>query len=202
MSEKQNNLRLKIVSQPEELQQAFAVRALVYIGEQNCPWNEEFDGNDFSATQILGLINGEPVATARIRWFHEFAKLERLGIRKEFRGAGYGRQLLEYLIWVCRSKGFSHIYLHAQERLHHFYAQYGFISKGNRFYFSDHAYLAMSAYFPNFDQKVDLEINPLIVNRPEGRWDATGILERSANRNSMPSVFANSVIEEFIPSYF
>ena len=60
----------------------------------------------------------------------------------------------------------------------------------------------MSAYFPTFDQKVDLDINPLIVNRPEGRWDATGILERSANRNSMPSVFANSVIEEFIPSYF
>jgi len=39
-------LSLKVVSTVEELQQAFAIRSIVFMGEQRCPYNEEFDGND------------------------------------------------------------------------------------------------------------------------------------------------------------
>jgi predicted GNAT family N-acyltransferase len=83
---KASKLKLDIVKDSEQQQQTFAIRTLVYLGEQNCPWREEFDGNDYTATHVLGCVDGEPVATARIRWFGEFAKLERLAIRTEFRG--------------------------------------------------------------------------------------------------------------------
>ena len=129
------HLEIKIVSTPEEQLQAFAVRALVYMGEQNCPWAEEFDCNDYTATQVLGTIDGEPVVTARIRWFGTFAKLERLAVRAQYRGAGYGCALLEFLIDLCREKGFAQVYLHAQTRLQRFYEKSGFRRVGKPFCF-------------------------------------------------------------------
>ena len=107
MADNRQSISFRVASNFEELQRAFAVRALVYIGKQKCPWLEEFDGNDFTATQVLGLVNGEPIATARIRWFHRFAKLERLAVRAEFRAHGYGHALLQYLISLCQYKGYN-----------------------------------------------------------------------------------------------
>ena len=177
-----NKIEFKIVSSPEELHQAFSIRTLVYIGEQNCPWAEEFDGNDFTVTHIIGLIDGEPVATARIRWFGSFAKLERLAIRIEHRGGGLGHRLLRYLLDICREKGFTRIYLHAQSRLTAFYAGYGFCSIGSPFGFSDHAYVEMVASLGVDRRALTLASGPHVLNRPEGNWSCEGVLERSQDR--------------------
>ncbi|MBC8008111.1 MAG: hypothetical protein H7X76_08715, partial [Prolixibacteraceae bacterium] len=67
----------------EELSRVFAVRSAVYMAEQRCPYGEEFDGNDFSGTHLIGYVGDEPVGCLRIRYFAEFAKLERLAIRNE-----------------------------------------------------------------------------------------------------------------------
>lgn len=175
-------MEFKVVSTPEELQQAFAIRTLVYLGEQRCPWTEEFDGNDYAATQILGTIDGEPAATARIRWFGGFAKLERLAIRAEHRGRGHGHGLLRFLLDLCRQKGFGRVYLHAQARLERFYAGYGFARVGQPFVFSDHGYLEMLAEFDSPKPGLSLEAGPYVLNRPEGRWDEPGVLDLSAAR--------------------
>jgi predicted GNAT family N-acyltransferase len=183
-------LDLKVVSTPDELQQAFAVRALVYIGEQNCPWLEEFDGNDFSATQVLGTIDGEPVATARVRWFAGFAKLERLAIRAEHRGLGHGHALLRFLLDLCRKKGFSRLYLHAQARLERFYAGYGFARVGQPFVFSDYGYLEMVAELDDAGSILTLDDGPFVLNRPEGRWSEPGVLDFSISRAADQTVAA------------
>ena len=45
-----------------DIMQAMAVRSLVYMGEQACPYDEEYDGNDFAGTTHLVLRrNGEPI---------------------------------------------------------------------------------------------------------------------------------------------
>ena len=62
-----------------------AIRNSVYIGEQECPYEEEYDGNDLSATHLLAYIGDEPVGCLRLRFFADFAKFERIAIRKEFR---------------------------------------------------------------------------------------------------------------------
>ena len=174
--------KLSVGSTNEELLQTAMVRALVYIGEQKCPWREEFDGNDHAATQILGTMGSEPVATARIRWFADFAKLERLAIRSEYRGMGLGRDLLEYLLKLCREKGFTQVYLHAQARLEPFYKEYGFQKIGQDFAFSDHDYIQMIANFPKFPAALGLADGPHILNRPEGAWEEVGVLEHSLER--------------------
>jgi len=124
-------MNLQIARTSEQQSQAFAIRTLVYIGEQHCPWSEEFDDNDYSATHILGCIDDEPVATTIIRWFGDFAKLERIAIRTELRGNGFAHQVLQFIVEFCATKGYTKLYLHAQERLQHFYEEYGLNGPAN-----------------------------------------------------------------------
>ena len=61
------SITVSVVTTPEALAQAFAIRSQVYIGEQKCPYEEEFDGNDFCATHFVAYIDGEPAGTLRVR---------------------------------------------------------------------------------------------------------------------------------------
>lgn len=73
----------------DDLMRVVAIRSLVYLGDQACPYDEEYDGNDFAgATHLLLRKHGEPIGVVRLRWFADFAKLERLAIRAEYRGGG------------------------------------------------------------------------------------------------------------------
>ena len=69
----------------DDLMRVVSVRSAVYIGEQECPYDEEYDGNDMSGTHLLGYVGDEPAGCIRIRFFADFAKIERLAVRKEFR---------------------------------------------------------------------------------------------------------------------
>jgi len=53
----------------DDMMQVFAVRSSTYLSEQLCLYNEEFDGNDFCATHLLGLVDGDAAGCARIRYF-------------------------------------------------------------------------------------------------------------------------------------
>ncbi len=67
--DREHELRTKVVSTAEELMQVFAVRAAVYMAEQQCPYEEEFDGNDYCGTHILGLADGKPAGCVRTAFF-------------------------------------------------------------------------------------------------------------------------------------
>jgi predicted GNAT family N-acyltransferase len=173
-------ITIKIVENEEERLKAMLVRAIVYMHEQQCPYNEEFDLNDYTATQIVGMVSGEPVLTARIRYFSSYAKLERIAIRTEYRGRGYAHQLLQFLLSLCKQKGFSRFYLHAQERLRSFYARYGFKVIGEKFGFSDHAYVEMVLEEATKQIGIEQKIGrfPMLLNRPENNMKSAGPLER------------------------
>lgn len=170
-------LEIRVVRNEQELIKAFLVRGIVYMHEQNCPYDEEFDLNDFTSTQILGLVDGEPALTARIRYFSGFAKLERLAIREAYRGKGYGHALLQFMLRLCEQKGYREFYLHAQKRLEPFYEQYGFRRVGDNFHFSDHDYVEMYAHFPVSRAGLTVAHGPMVLNRPEGEWHRPGPLE-------------------------
>ncbi len=166
---------IKIVESLEELMQVVAVRAIVYMHGQDCPYDEEFDRNDFTSTQIIGYVDGEPALCGRIRYFGDFAKLERLAVREEYRGKGHGHELLRFMLEVCRRKGFRRILLHAQRRLEPFYREYGFVPTGKRFSFSKYEYVEMS-----LDADGSMAIrgaDPMELNRPENNPGFPGPLE-------------------------
>ena len=50
---RRNDVSVKVAGSIEEMMQAFTIRSAVFMADQNCPYAEEFDGNDFSATHVV-----------------------------------------------------------------------------------------------------------------------------------------------------
>ena len=171
-------LKIKVVENECEKMKTFLVRAIVYMHEQKCPYSEEFDLNDFTATQIIGQIDDEPILTARIRYFGDYAKFERLAVREEYRRKGYGHQLLQFMMRFARSKGYKKARLHAQVRLCPFYESYGFVPLNESFNFSEYDYQEMELDLKGNDIFSNKQMNPLIVNRPENDPYRPGPLEK------------------------
>jgi predicted GNAT family N-acyltransferase len=175
----------------EDMMRVMTLRGAVYMAEQDCPYEEEFDGNDFSATHLIGYIGNEPAACLRIRYFADFAKIERLAVRKEFRKTRLAFQLVRAGIELCRVKGYRRLYGHAQKRLVNFWSRFGFrtFDGGRELVFSDFDYVEMLLDAERHPQAISIGVDPYIMIRPEGRWHVPGILERSAIRPvTRPSV--------------
>jgi predicted GNAT family N-acyltransferase len=175
----------------DDLMRVAAIRNAVYIGEQECPYEEEYDGNDLSATHLLAYIGDEPVGCIRLRFFADFAKFERVAVRKEFRKSRAAIQLIHAGLKFCQKKGYARVIGHAQSRLASFWTRFGFRPMENRkhFVFSDYDYVEMVAELERDPDAITIETDPYVAIRPEGRWHVSGILERSSKRPvSAPSV--------------
>ncbi|MBU2511091.1 GNAT family N-acetyltransferase [bacterium] len=127
----------RIVTSQDDLLKVYSVRSIVFIEEQNCSYNIEVDGMDFTAMHILGVKDDEPFAAGRIRFLGEYVKFERLAIRKAYRGQGHGNQLLQFAMNAAREKGYSKYKLHAQVHALKFYEKHGFKAKGDVFLEAD-----------------------------------------------------------------
>lgn len=177
-------LSIAIARTFEDVMRVASVRSAVYIAEQRCPYEEEFDGNDFSATHLIGYVGNEPAACLRVRYFAEFAKLERLAVRREFRTTKLAVTIMRAGIELCRAKGYRRIYAHAQKRLLNFFDRLGFrpLEGGREFAFSDFDYVEIVLDTKPHPHAIALGADPYVLIRPEGRWHEPGILERSAAR--------------------
>lgn len=177
-------LSVTVVRSLEDIMRVMSIRSAVYIAEQKCPHDEEFDGNDFSATHLLGYVGDEPAGGLRVRYFANFAKIERLAVRQEFRHAGLGSQLVQAAVELCRVKGYQLIYAHSQKRLLDFWSQFAFrpLEGGREFVFSDFDYVEIVLDTTPHPKAISIGTDPYIMIRPEGRWHVPGILERSAVR--------------------
>lgn len=114
-----------------------AIRQVVFVEEQACPPEEEWDAWDATAMHYLATADGVPVATARWRVVpydgERMAKLERFAVLEDARGRGYGRRLVQHLIAEAAGAGFAVQMLHAQAHLEDFYRGFGFRPVGEEF---------------------------------------------------------------------
>jgi predicted GNAT family N-acyltransferase len=185
------DLSVTVARTLEDVMRVMTIRSAVYMAEQECPYNEEFDGNDFSATHLIGYVGNEPAACLRIRYFADFVKMERLAVRREFRNTRLSFKIVKAGIELCRAKGYRKIYGHSQKRLLNFWSRFGFSPfEGSReFVFSDFDYIEVALDLAPHPQAISIGVDPYIMIRPEGRWHVPGILERSALRPvTRPSV--------------
>ncbi|MBA2588648.1 MAG: GNAT family N-acetyltransferase [Alphaproteobacteria bacterium] len=161
-----------------------AIRNSVYIGEQECPYDEEYDGNDLSATHLLAYIGDEPVGCLRVRFFAGFVKFERMAIRKEFRRSRTAFLLSQAGLALARKKGYRLAYAHSQTRLIDFWSRFGFrpLEGSKKFIFSDFEYVEVVADLEPDPEAVTIGTDPYVLIRPEGRWHVAGILEQSNSR--------------------
>jgi predicted GNAT family N-acyltransferase len=178
------HISVRVARTMDDFMRAAVLRGAVFLGEQNCPYDEEFDGNDFTATHFVGYFGNEPAGCLRIRYFADFAKLERLVVRKEFRGRGLARGLVKSAVEFCRIKGYTRISCYAQKRLTTFWNKCGFSICDGRpeLVFSDFEYIEMVCHTKRADKTISFETDPYVIIRPEGSWHEAGILERSKAR--------------------
>ena len=130
-------MQIKPVKNEAEWQMARAIRQQVFVEEQACPPEEEWDTYDASSRHFIGICQSRPVATARWRvvtWQGSpAARLERFAILPDARGAGLGRELVAGIIQDAEAAGFSTHVIHAQAHLQSFYASFGFEPEGALF---------------------------------------------------------------------
>jgi predicted GNAT family N-acyltransferase len=187
---------VRIARNLDDLLMVFTIRASVFIAEQNCPFAEEFDGNDHCATHFIGFVEGEPAGCLRVRFFSDFVKLERLAVRKNFRRSALAFDLVRAGIDFARRKGFTRFYGHSREGLDSFWARFGAkpLPDREKFVFSDHRYTEMVLDLEPVADPVSLESGPMVILRPEGDWDRPGVLEYSSVRMARKPI-ENSVRE-------
>lgn len=173
----------------DDLLMVYSIRAAVYMAEQSCPYNEEFDGNDLCATQFLGFAGEEPAGCLRARFFGDFVKLERLAIRRDFRRSTLAFDLVRAGIEHARRKGFRRIYGHSREGLESFWARFGAKPMNNEpFDFSDYRYTEMVIDLDPHEEAINVNSGPMVILRPEGDWDRPGVLEYSQVRKARQDV--------------
>lgn len=124
------SLRVRAIRGEEEWQAARRIRTRVFVEEQSCAPEEEWDEHDATSRHLLAFVGDDPAGTARWRTVayegRLFAKLERVALLPAYRGRGLGRQLVAAMIEDVRRAGFEEMVLHAQAHLESFYATFGF----------------------------------------------------------------------------
>ena len=113
------------------INQAFEIRREVFVIEQNCPPEIEYE-NEETCIHYLAFWQHTPVATARWRITEKGIKLERFAVLKEFRRNKIASALVKRLLSDVRPFG-KPIYLHAQVEAIPLYQGLGFVKTGPEF---------------------------------------------------------------------
>jgi len=128
MSDKK--IQVNKVSTPADLETVFAIRRQVFVGEQNCPPELEWEFEDES-THFLATVNGEPAGASRWRKTDKGYKLERFAVLEQFRG-GVGKALVQAVLDDLPADA-TYVYMHAQLPAVTLYEKFGFEKTGPEF---------------------------------------------------------------------
>ena len=185
-----HSMEVGVVHSIEQFQKVVAIRAATYIAEQDCPYAEEFDGNDFACSHLLANMDGEPAGCIRLRYFAGFAKIERLAVLPRFRKSVLAIRLIKASIELARKKGYRHLYGHAEPELVNLWRRFGFRPRRSRasYSFSNREYIEGDMALSLSNDPITQYCPPEIINRPEGAWHKPGILEGPNSLRSSPLV--------------
>jgi len=122
---------VRIARTPDEFAMVMAVRAAVFLAEEdNITYFDEFNGNDYAATHLLGKVAGDPAGVVRVRWFAQFALIERIGIRRRYRCYPLLSALARAALDLSRQKGYRLISGRARPELVNFWKRFGGVQSG------------------------------------------------------------------------
>ncbi len=127
----QNRVEVNEVTDQADLEIVFAIRRKVFVDEQNCPPELEWEFEDES-THFLGTVNDIPAGAARWRETEKGFKLERFAVLPEFRGSGMGKALVGKVLESLPESA-TYIYLNAQLTAIGLYEKFGFVKEGPQF---------------------------------------------------------------------
>jgi GNAT superfamily N-acetyltransferase len=170
---------IKIVRDFEDMAKIIAIRASACFSDPEHLYAKHFDGNDFSATQLLGFIGPEPVATIRIRYFADFARIERLTVRPTHRRSRVAFKMVQAAFAFCRDKNYRRLSGVAREEMVPFWSLLGGEVTASRdpIFIYGLPHYEMHVEFPPDPSAITPETDTMVLLRPEGRWHEAGYHE-------------------------
>jgi predicted GNAT family N-acyltransferase len=125
---------ITVKSGESEIEDAFGVRYEVFVKEQGIDEELDRDGEDDGAVHFIAYLDETPVGTVRLRSVEpSIGKVERLAVLKDYRGKGFGRNLMRELESFASFAGIGKLKMHAQESVINFYKNLGYQTVGEEF---------------------------------------------------------------------
>lgn len=174
------DITVKVVRTLDDLQKINVLRALTYIAEQDCPYEEEFDGNDLCALHLLAFEGREPAGSLRLRFFADFVKIERVCIDPRRRGGAILAFLMANAFEIASRKGYRRMIAHMQARLEQMWGhvmECRVLDREAGFRVSGYDYLTLEIPLPEHPEAIHADADPFLLIRPEGDWDKPGVLD-------------------------
>jgi predicted GNAT family N-acyltransferase len=123
----------------EDMRGAFALRDLVFCGEQGVPREEEIDSRDDDALHLVAVApeHGHVVGTLRLLLDAQdaapVAKIGRVAVAREWRRRGIALRMLELALAAARERGCTRARLAAQLEAVALYEHAGFAVESELF---------------------------------------------------------------------
>jgi GNAT superfamily N-acetyltransferase len=164
----------------EDLAKAIAVRGAAYLEDRLLPLEEDHDGNDHSATHLIGYVGDEAAGCIRIRYFANFVKFERLAVVARHRRSRLAIHLVRAAIDFVQAKGYRHIYGQAAQHALPIWKYFKFeIRPGDGIeYLTDERYYEIDLHLSAPPLPITSYAGATVLVRQEGRWHRRGPLEQ------------------------
>ena len=112
---------IEIETEVDELTAAFNLRKEVFVAGQGVPADLEIDDKEADSFHFLVEKDDKLIATCRVRIIDNYAKLERMAVKSDYRKQGVGSLLMDKVEEFSKDKELEKIKLHAQVRAKEFY---------------------------------------------------------------------------------
>lgn len=119
-------MAIKVVSTDQEQNEAYRIRKVVFVDEQNVPMDLEIDEHEEASIHFIAYDGKDVVGASRLRFVGEYGKLERICVLKSYRGKSYGKKLIAKMEEEIINKGYKKAKLHAQTHAKEFYERLGY----------------------------------------------------------------------------
>lgn len=179
------SFQIEMVRTLDAYQKMVALRAMTFMVEQDCPFDEEYDGNDLCASHLLAYANGQAIATLRLRWFAGFGKVERVCVLPSYRGSTVVKVMLAAAFELGARKGFRRMTAQIQARLWPLWSRTlncRLLKDRPPVVFSDFEYYEIEIPLAAHPEAIRYNSDPYQMIRPEGAWDEPGVLDESSAR--------------------
>ncbi|WP_099354139.1 GNAT family N-acetyltransferase [Fredinandcohnia onubensis] len=119
-------MEARIVTNNKERDDAYTIRKVVFVDEQNVPLEEEIDQFEDEATHVVLYDHNEPVGVGRFRVLDEYGKVERICVLASHRKKGAGNIIMQRIEDIAKERGISKLKLNAQTHAENFYKKLGY----------------------------------------------------------------------------
>lgn len=119
-------MNVEIVTTNEQLEDAFKVRRLVFVEEQQVPEEEEIDQYDDECTHFVLYDQELPIGAGRFRNIDGIGKVERICVLSQSRGTGAGKLIMDKIEQYAKQNNYSALKLNAQTQAIPFYDKLGY----------------------------------------------------------------------------